>query len=187
MHVKVSMHGKVSMHESRPEQQQIKLFGTEWDMYTHLSTTAVSPFLYCFTMSWWVGGSIRTCSFSFVWSRCCCCCCVLLLLPTTSVLKRREVPAAITAVSLASILLLLLLLRRDMHFCFLVEVLLLPIGFFVGCNAAASGACAAYNIHTEAERGTGYCFFLRRFCPLHCDASDVSWCCRFLAASISVL
>ena len=29
------------------------------------ATTAVSPFLYCFTMSWWVGGSLRTCSFSF--------------------------------------------------------------------------------------------------------------------------
>ena len=28
-------------------------------------TTAVSPFLYCFTMSWWVGGSLRTCSFLF--------------------------------------------------------------------------------------------------------------------------
>ena len=34
-------------------------------MYTHLSTTAVSPFLYCFTMSWWVSGSLRTCSFLF--------------------------------------------------------------------------------------------------------------------------
>ena len=45
--------------------------------------------------------------------------------------------------------------------------------FFVGCDAAAAGACAAYNISTEAERGTGYCFFLLRFCPLHCDASDV--------------
>ena len=34
-------------------------------IYTYLSTTAVSPFLYCFTMSWWVGGSLRTCSFLF--------------------------------------------------------------------------------------------------------------------------
>ena len=35
-------------------------------MYTHLSTTAVSPkFLYCFMMSWWVSGSLRTCSFLF--------------------------------------------------------------------------------------------------------------------------
>ena len=33
--------------------------------YTHLSTTAVSPFLYCFTMPWWVGGSLRTCSFLY--------------------------------------------------------------------------------------------------------------------------
>ena len=66
-----SMRRKVSMHESRPEQQQIKLFGTEWyrfqDMYTHLSTTAtaVSPFLYCFTMSCLVSGSLRTCSCLF--------------------------------------------------------------------------------------------------------------------------
>ena len=29
-----------------------------------IATTAVSPFLYCFTMSW-VGGSLRTCSFLF--------------------------------------------------------------------------------------------------------------------------
>ena len=50
-------------------------------------------------------------------------------------------------------------------------MLLLLIIFFVGCAAAAAGACAAYNISTEAERGTGYCFFLLRFCPLDCDAS----------------
>ena len=119
------------------------------------------------------------------WSRCCCGCCVLLL-PTTSVLKLREVPATVssfsvsattTAVSFASILLLLLLLRRDMHFYFLVEVLLLLIVFLVGYADAAAGACAAYTISTEAERGTGYCFFLLRFCPLHCDASDVYCCC----------
>ena len=94
-----------------------------------------------------------------------------MLLPTTSVLKRRESPATVssfsvsataTAVSFASILLLLLLLRRDMHFCFLVEVLLLPIIFLVGCAPAAAGACAAYNIGTEAERGNGYCVFLLR-------------------------
>ena len=72
---------------------------------------------------------------------------------------------------------MLLLLRRDMHFCFFVEVLLLLIISFVGCAAAAAGACAAYNISTEAERGTGYCFFLLRFCPLHYDASDVYCCC----------
>ena len=36
-----------------------------YGMQTHLSTTAVSPFLYSFTMSWWVGGSLRTCSFLF--------------------------------------------------------------------------------------------------------------------------
>ena len=85
---------------------------------------------------------------------------------------------------------MLLLLRRDMHFYFLVEVLLLLTIFLVGCADAAAGACAAYNISTEAERGTGYCssfyvsvvytamlrtsiaavvlgcFF---FCPLDCD------------------
>ena len=48
-------------------------------------------------------------------------------------------------------------------------MLLQPIIFLVGCAAAAGGACAAYNIRTEAERGTGYCFFLLRFCPLHCE------------------
>ena len=67
------------------------------------ATTAVSPFLYCFTMSWWVGGSLRTCSV-----------------------------------------------------------------LFFGLGA---GAAAAHKISTEAERGTGYCFFLLPFCPLHCDAS----------------
>ena len=46
-----------------------------------------------------------------------------------------------------------------MHFCFLVEVLLLLTIFLVGCAAAAGGgACAAYNISTEAERGTGHWF-----------------------------
>ena len=74
-------------------------------------------------------------------------------------------------------LLTALLLRRDRHFCFLDEVLLLLIIFLVGCATAAGGACAAYYISTEAERGTGYCFFLLRFCPLHCDASDVYCCC----------
>ena len=132
-----------------------------------------------------VGGWIASYVFIFIfWSRCCCCCCCVLLLLPTSVLKRREVPptvssfsvsATTTAVSFASILLLLLLLRRDMHFYFLVEVLVLLIIFLVGC--AAAGACAAYNISTEAERGRGYCFFLLRFCRLHCDASDVYCCC----------
>ena len=87
-----------------------------------------------------------------------------------------SVSATTTAVSFASILWLLLLLRRDMHFCFLVVVLLLLIILLVGCAAAAAGTCAAYKISTEAERGTGYCFFLR-FCRLHCDASGVYCCC----------
>ena len=73
------------------------------------STTAVSPFLYCFTMSWWVGGSFRMCSF-----------------------------------------------------------------LFFGIGAAAA---AAHKVSTDAERGTGYCFFLLRLCPLHCDASDFYCCC----------
>ena len=64
-----------------------------------------------------------------------------------------------------------------MHSYFLVEVLLLILIFLVDCAAAAVGACAAYNIINEADRGTGYCFFLLRFCPLHCDASDVYCCC----------
>ena len=89
--------------------------------------------------------------------------------------KIRNVSATTTAVSFASILLLLLVLRRDMHLCFFVEVLLLLIIFLVGCAAAAAGA--AYNVSAESERGTGCCFFLVRFCPLHCDASDVYCCC----------
>ena len=66
-----------------------------------------------------------------------------------------------------------------MHSYFSVEVLLLLIIFLVGCADAAAGACAAYNISTEPERGTGYCFFLVRICPLHRDASDVYCCCCF--------
>ena len=58
--------------------------------------------------------------------------------------------------------LLLLLLRRDMHFYFLVEVLLmLLIIFLVGCDTAAAGARAAYNVSTEAESevpATAFCF-----------------------------
>ena len=68
-----------------------------------------------------------------------------------------------------------MLVKRDMHFYFLIEVLLLRIIFLVGYVAAAgaAGACASYNISTEAERGTGYSFFLLRFGALHCDAYDV--------------
>ena len=42
--------------------------GTDCRIYIHISllpNTAVSPFLYCFTMSMWVGGSLLTCSFLF--------------------------------------------------------------------------------------------------------------------------
>ena len=67
---------------------------------------------------------------------------------------------------------------KYVHFYFLVEVLLLLlILFLVGCATAAAGTCAAYNNSSEAERGTGYCFFLLRFRPLHSDASDVYCCC----------
>ena len=75
-------------------------------------------------------------------------------------------------------------------FCFLVEVLLLLISFLVGCATAAADACAAYNISTEAERGTGYyCFFLLRFfCRLHCvRCFGCLLLLLFLAASVSVL
>ena len=60
-----------------------------------------------------------------------------------------------TAISFASVLLMLLLLRMDMLLQILVEMLLLLIISFVGCADAAAGACAAYNISTEAERGAG--------------------------------
>ena len=62
-------------------------------------------------------------------------------------------------------------------FYFLVGVLRLLIIFLFGGAAAAAGACAADNISTKAERGAGYCIFPPRFCPLHCDASDVYCCC----------
>ena len=88
-----------------------------------------------------------------------------------------SVSAITNAVSVASILLLLLLLRKDMHFFLLVEVLPVLFICLVGCAAAAAGVCAAYIISTEAERVTGYRFFLPRFIPLHCDASDVYCCC----------
>ena len=67
--------------------------------------------------------------------------------------------------------------EKGYAFFFLVGVLRPLIICLVGCAAAAAGVCAAYNITTEEEKGTGYCFFLPRFCPLHCDASDVFCCC----------
>ena len=82
----------------------------------------------------------------------------------TGCMLEKYVTSPLLLLSFTSILLLLLLLTRDVHFYFLVEVLLLLIIFLVGCADAAGGACAAYNISTEAERGTGYCFFLLRFC-----------------------
>ena len=49
-------------------------------------------------------------------------------------------------------------------------MLLLLIIFLVGCAAAAgaAGACAAYNISTEADRGTHYRFFLLRLRYHYC-------------------
>ena len=52
------------------------------------------------------------------------------------------------------------------HIYFLVEELLLLLL-----------AAATHNISTEAERGTGYCFLLLRFCPLPCDDLDAYFCC----------
>ena len=113
----------------------------------------------------------------------------VLLLPTTSLLKPKEIHTTVsffsvsvttTAVSFGSIILLSLMLRsKGYAFFILVEVLLLLIIFVVGCaaDAGAAGACAAYDISIEAESGTGYCFFLLRCCPLHCDASDAYCCC----------
>ena len=49
-----------------------------------------------------------------------------------------------------------------MHFCFLVEVLMLLL---------RAAAAAAHNISTEAWRGSAYCFFLLRL---------RYYCCRFL-------
>ena len=143
------------MHESRPEQQQNKTFRNNGTVgrilgYTYSSTTAVSLFLYCFTISWWVGGSLRTCSFLFLVS-------VLLLLlraaaAAHNISTEAERVTGYYYCCFASILLLLLLLRRVMHSYLLVEVLMLLIIFLVGCAAAAAaGACAAYNISTEAE------------------------------------
>ena len=57
------------MHESRPEQQQIKLFGTEWyrfRIYQHIYLLLLKV-LSCTASrcQCWVGGSLRTCSFLF--------------------------------------------------------------------------------------------------------------------------
>ena len=119
----------------------------------------------------------------------CCCCCPqhqywrgeryrLLFLPSPSPLLLLSF--ASTAVAAVG---------KGYEFSFLVEVLLLLlIIFLVGCAAAAAAAaaCAAYNISTEAERGTGYCFFLLRFCPLDRDASDVYCCfCSWLLLFLS--
>ena len=126
------------------------------------------------------------------WSRCCCCCGVLLLLlPTTSVLKRREVPATVSsfsvsattsAVLFASILLLLLLLRWDMHFIFLVEVVLLLLVVRELLTAsvlkqrevpATVSSLHVSVLYTTMLRTSISDVVLGRFnlCPLDCDAS----------------
>ena len=76
-----------------------------------------------------------------------------------------------------------------MQFYFLVGVLRLLIIFLFGWVAAAAGACVAYNISTEAERGTGYyCFFLLRlFLSFTLRCFGRLLLLLFLAASISVL
>ena len=118
-----------------------------------------------------VGGWIASYVFIFIfWSRCRCCCCVLLLLPTKSVLKGREVPPTVSSFSVSATTI-------NTFLCvYSIAVAAAEKGyafFFFGRGAAV------YNISTESERGTGYCFFLLRFCPLHCDASDVYCCCCF--------
>ena len=71
---------------------------------------------------------------------------LLLLLPTTSVLKRRKVPATVSSFS--------------------VSATTTAVSFFDHSIAvAAVGRGTAAYISTEAERGTGSCFFLLRFCP----------------------
>ena len=77
--------------------------------------------------------------------------------------------------------------EKGYAFFLLVELLRVLFISLVGCAAAAAGVCAAYVISTEAERVTGYCFFLPRFCPLNCDASDVYFLLLFLAAFIYVI
>ena len=64
----------------------------------------------------------------------------------TGCMLEKYVTSPLLQLSFAYIPLPLLLLRRDMHFCFLVEVLLLLIIFLVGCAGAAVGAYAAYNL-----------------------------------------
>ena len=56
---------------------------------------------------------------------------------------------------------------------------------FILIFGLGAAAAAAHKISTEAERGTVYCFFLLRFCPLHCDASDVYCCCSWLLLFLS--
>ena len=139
-----------------------------------------------------VGGWIASYVFIFIfWSRCCCCCCVLLLLLRAAAAHSISTEAergtaycffllrlryfyccflCVYTIAVAAV-------EKGYAFCILVEVLLLLTIFLVGCADAAAGACAAYSISTEVERGTGYCFFLLRFCLLHCDAADVYCCC----------
>ena len=89
--------------------------------------------------------------------------------------KIRDVSATTTFLCVYSVA--VAAVEKGYAFHFLFEVLLLPIILRVGCSDPAAGACAAYNISIEAERGTGYSSFLLRYCPLHCDALDVYYCC----------
>ena len=120
-----------------------------------------------------VGGWIASYEFIFIsWSRCCCCCCVLL--PTTSVLKRREVPPTVSSFSVSAT-------TVNTFLCvYSIAVAAVEKGY-----AFLFFGSAAYNISTEAERGTGYCFFLLRFFTLRCFGRLLLL--LFLAASISVL
>ena len=89
---------------------------------------------------------------------------------------------------------------RGTTFSFLVAALLLLFTHREGCDQKNKiGFCFLFDTGTQSiafsvtgyvlllfltapgpclhQRDAGYCFFLLRFCSLHCDASDVYWCC----------
>ena len=66
--------------------------------------------------------------------------------------------------------------KNKIGFCFLFDTGTQSIAFSVIGYVLLQPQVPA-NISTEAERGTGYCFFFLRFCPLQCDALHVYCCC----------
>ena len=115
------------------------------------------------------------------WSRCWCCCCCCCCCP-----KHQCWSGGITISLLVAALLLLFTHRKGCAeklilfpaFC-LIRVRDQSRSVWLGtyCCSFSQPQDPAYNISTEAGRGTGYWFFFPRFCPLHCDASDVYCCC----------